>query len=205
MKTPNLPTIPEKDFQALYRWAKDYIFAPAKPLKHLDFEAECGFFGWQNSQGFTRNLVKSSQNMIPKRTGASPDLFGVSLLQVINLDHPLVRLSCLFDWEEIRREIEPSFCDNNGRPGADVRVVVGLFYLKSAFNLSDEQLLARWVENPCWQWFCCIETMQHKPPIDPTTLSRWRSRFGSDKLEVLLKQTFDTANQRNLRDDYLMS
>jgi len=67
--------------------------------------------------------------MTPKRTGASTDLFGVSLLRVINLDHPLVRLSCLFDKKGIRREIEPSFCDAKGRPGANVRVVVGLFYL----------------------------------------------------------------------------
>jgi IS5 family transposase len=136
--------------------------------------------------------------MTPKRTDASPDLFGISLAQVINLDHPLVRLTSEFDWEGIRREIEPSFCDANGRPGADVRVVVGLFYLKAAFNLSDEQLLARWVENPYWQWFCGFETMQHKPPIDPTTLSRWRSRLGAEKLEVLLKQTIDTAKQKNL-------
>ena len=136
--------------------------------------------------------------MTPRRTDASPDLFGISLAQVINLDHPLVRLTSEFDWEGIRREIEPSFCDANGRPRADVRVVVGLFYLKSAFNLSDEQLLARWVENPYWQWFCGFETMQHQPPIDPTTLSRWRSRLGADKLEILLKQTIDTAKQKNL-------
>jgi IS5 family transposase len=77
-------------------------------------------------------------------------------------------------------------------------VVIGLFYLKSAFNLSDEQLLSRWVENPYWQWFWGFETMQHKPPIDPTTLSRWRSRLGSDKIEILLKQTIDIAKQLKL-------
>ena len=33
-----------------------------------------------------------------KRTDASLDLFGVSLVQVINLDHPLVRLSFEFGW-----------------------------------------------------------------------------------------------------------
>jgi hypothetical protein len=52
--------------------------------------------------------------MTPRRTDASPDLFGISLAQVINLDHPLVRLTSEFDWEGIRREIEPSFCDANG-------------------------------------------------------------------------------------------
>ena len=117
-------------------------------------------------------MRKAGKNMTPKRTESNPDLFEISLVQVINLNHPLVKLASEFDWEGIRQEIEPSFCDANGRPGADVRVVIGLFYLKSAFNLSDEQLLSRWVENPYWQWFCGFETMQHKPPIDPTTLSR---------------------------------
>ena len=51
--------------------------------------------------------------MTPRRTDASPDLFGISLAKVINLDHPLVRLTSEFDWEGIRREIEPSFCDAN--------------------------------------------------------------------------------------------
>ena len=46
MKTPNLPTIPEKDFQDFYRWAKDYFVVPEKPLKHLGFEVERGFWVW---------------------------------------------------------------------------------------------------------------------------------------------------------------
>jgi IS5 family transposase len=136
--------------------------------------------------------------MTPKRVEDRPDLFQVALDRVINLDHPLAKLSEEFDWELIRSEIEPSFCDTNGRPGADTRVVVGLFYLKSAFNLSDEQLLARWVENPYWQWFCGFRTMQHEAPIDPTTLTRWRSRLGAEKLELLLKQTLEIARDRKL-------
>ena len=105
--------------------------------------------------------------MTPKRTESNPDLFEISLAQVINLNHPLIKLASEFDWEGIRWEIEPSFYDVNGRPGADFRVVIGLFYLKLAFNLSDEQLLSRWVENPYWKWFCGFETMQHKPPLIP--------------------------------------
>jgi len=138
------------------------------------------------------------QKMKPKRVEDRPDLFHVALDRVINLDHPLAKLTEEFDWELIRTEIEPLFCDTNGRPGADSRVVVGLFYLKSAFNLSDEQLLARWVENPYWQWFCGFRTMQHEPPIDPTTLTRWHSRLGAEKLGLLLKQTLEIARDRKL-------
>jgi transposase, IS5 family len=79
-------------------------------------------------------------------------------------------------------------------------VVLGLLYLKSAYSLSDEQLLKRWVENPYWQWFCGYETMQYQAPIDPTTLSRWRSRLGSEKLEILLKQTLEVAKRRKFLD-----
>jgi hypothetical protein len=67
--------------------------------------------------------------MTPKRLEDRPDLFHVALGRVINPDHPLARLSKEFDWELIRSEIEPSFCDTNCRPGTDTRMVVGLFYL----------------------------------------------------------------------------
>jgi len=142
--------------------------------------------------------------MLPKRTDCVPNLFTVSLKKVISLDHPLVKLADQIDWEAIRREIEPAFCDDNGRPGADVRVVIGLFYLKHAFDQSDEDLIARWVENPYWQWFCGFTVMQHESPIDDSTLSRWRSRLGAEKLEVMLQQTIQVArNMGQVRKQHL--
>jgi IS5 family transposase len=92
--------------------------------------------------------------MTPKRTEDRANVFHVALDCVINLDHPLAKLVEEFDWERIRSEIEPVFFDTNGRPAAETRVVTGLFYLKSTFNLSDQQLVADWVVNPYWQWFC---------------------------------------------------
>jgi len=133
--------------------------------------------------------------MTPKRTDAQPDLFDRSFFGLINRDHPLVKLAGEFDWENLRREVEPCFCDDNGRSGADTRLIIGLFYLKSAFNLSDENLIADWVENVYWQWFCGFQTMQHKSPIDPTTLSKWRSRLGADRLEILLKQMIELSHK----------
>jgi IS5 family transposase len=34
-----------------------------------------------------------------------------------------------------------------GRPRLPIRLMVALLYLKHAFNLSDEELVARWSEN----------------------------------------------------------
>ncbi len=68
--------------------------------------------------------------MKPKITKAKANLFQIPLERVIDQEHPLVQLSREFDWEEIRREIAVNFCDSNGKPEADTRVVLGLLYLK---------------------------------------------------------------------------
>mgnify|MGYP006300781065 CR=1 FL=1 len=64
------------------------LVVPEKPFKPLEFEVEGRVLVWQNSQGFPLKLAKSWLNKAPKRTEVSPDLFGVSLVQVIHLAHP---------------------------------------------------------------------------------------------------------------------
>jgi IS5 family transposase len=71
--------------------------------------------------------------------------------------------------------------------------MVGLHYLKHAFNLSGEALLDRWVENPYWQHFCGFDTMQHEPPIHSTTMTKWRERIGADTFQILLQETIVLA------------
>ena len=65
--------------------------------------------------------------MIPRRPDAKPDLFRISLRRVIDMEHALVELAGRIDWEHLRREVEPCFCEDNGRRGEDVRLVLGLF------------------------------------------------------------------------------
>ncbi len=40
-----------------------------------------------------------------------------------------------------------------GRPATSPRLVAGLLYLQHAYRLSDEAVVARWVENPYYQHF----------------------------------------------------
>jgi IS5 family transposase len=39
-----------------------------------------------------------------------------------------------------------------GRPRLPMRLMVSLLYLKHAYRLSDEELVAHWVENVVWQY-----------------------------------------------------
>jgi transposase, IS5 family len=85
------------------------------------------------------------------------------------------------------------FPSDVGAPALSTRLIIGLLYLKHAFNESDESLLARWIENPYWQYFCGFSTMQHELPLHPTSLVKWRQRVGAERLAELLKETLDLA------------
>ena len=76
--------------------------------------------------------------------------------------------------------------------------MVGLHYLKYAFDQSDESVVERWVENPYWQYFCGFDYLQHEFPIDPSSMSRWRNRVGEDLFEKLLTLTINAAKAYKL-------
>ncbi len=80
-----------------------------------------------------------------------------------------------------------------GRAAKPTRLMVGLHYLKHTYDLSDEETVERWVENPYWQYFCGFEFFQHAPPIDPSLMTRWRQRVGPEEMDRVLKATVEMA------------
>lgn len=121
------------------------------------------------------------------------DLFRASFDQILNPKHPLVLLAQKIDWPRFEVAMADCYSPDMGAPAKAARLMVGLVYLKHAFNESDESLLDRWVENPYWQSFCGFTTMQHEPPIHPTSLVKWRQRVGAERLAELLKETIEVA------------
>ena len=61
--------------------------------------------------------------------------------------------------------------------------------------ISDEQVVAGWLENPYWQVFTGVTHLQTEPPIDPLSLSRWRQRLGEVGMEELLAQSIESAKR----------
>jgi IS5 family transposase len=126
------------------------------------------------------------------------DLFRSSLEQILNKKHPLYVLANKIDWSHFDKSFGELFVQKQGRPGLPTRLVVGLHYLKHAYNESDESVVAGLLENPYWQYFCGFKQFQHELPIDPSSLTRWRKRLGPDKIEALLSATIDTAKEEKL-------
>ncbi len=125
--------------------------------------------------------------MKPKtRQPEQDDLLRPRLVDLIDMRHELVKLETLIEWEFFEREWAGFFPSGTGRPATSPRLVAGLLYLQHAFALSDEAVVARWVENPYYQHLCCETFFQHRPPIDPSSLTRWRQRVGEEGVEWLL-------------------
>ena len=133
--------------------------------------------------------------MKPKKQHETPDLFRSRLDQILNQKHPLCVLASQIDWTVFDREFGSTYVDDIGRPGSPTRLMVGLHYLKYTFNESDESVLARFLENPYWQYFCGFEYFQHELPIDSSSLTRFRKRIGPTGFETVFKETIETAKR----------
>ena len=126
-------------------------------------------------------------------TSSQLDLFRADFDQLLNPDHPLCVLAKKIDWDRFDAALVDCYCPDTGAPAKAIRLLVGLHYLKHTFNESDESLLARWIENPYWQYFCGFTTMQHDVPLHPTSMTKWRQRVGAERLVIMLEETVAIA------------
>lgn len=122
----------------------------------------------------------------------SDELFRSRLTQIIDVQHELTKLSRRIDWAHIDQHVEPFFA-TEGRPAIRSRLMVGLHLLKSMYQLSDEAVCERWVENPYYQYFCGEEYFQHKFPIERSSMTHWRKRVGETFFETLLQESLRIA------------
>jgi IS5 family transposase len=128
------------------------------------------------------------------------DLLRPRLIDMIDSRHELVKLAALIDWDVFEREWGGFFPSGKGRPATEPRLVAGLLYLQHAYRLSDEAVVARWVENPYYQHLAGEAFFQHRLPIDPSSLTRWRGRIGEEGVEWLLTQTIRAAQKAGAID-----
>jgi IS5 family transposase len=133
--------------------------------------------------------------MSKPRDERQKDLFRPALDQIIDMDHPLVRLAQEIDWSFLEQRFA-SVCEAGpGQPPLPARLVAGLFILKHTHSLSDEALCARWLENPYYQYFCGEQVFRHELAFERSSMSRWRGRLGEENLEALLQESLSVAHK----------
>ena len=120
-------------------------------------------------------------------------LFETRLSDILNPVHERYVLADHINWAEIEEEFNGLFSEKRGAPAKPVRLIVGLLMLEHIFDLSDEEVVSYWVENPYWQLFCGYDFLQWEFPINPSSLSKWRKRLGPNGMEKILAETIKTA------------
>lgn len=133
--------------------------------------------------------------MLPRerRETGTEDLFRSRLDQIINMKHELVKLAQTVSWRVIEAKCGEVYADGPGMPPLPTRLMAGLAILKFTFDLSDEELCARWVENPYFQFFCGEEFFIHELPFDRSSMTRWRQRMGEERVVALLQESLSVA------------
>src|SRR5450631_1994182 len=130
-----------------------------------------------------------------RRETGEQDLFRSRLDQIIDMNHPLARLARTVDWGFLEGRFGEVYTDDPGHPPLPTRLMAGLAILKHTYDLSDEVLCERWVENPYYQYFCGEEFFQHRLVFDRSSMTRWRNRMGEDRLQALLQESLSVATK----------
>jgi transposase, IS5 family len=130
-----------------------------------------------------------------RRDTGQTDLLRSRLDAIIDMGHPLVKLAQTIDWSFLERQFGAVYEDKPGRPPLPTRLMAGLAILKHTYDLSDEVLCERWLENPYYQLFCGEEFFQHRLVFDRSSLTRWRQRMGEEKLQALLQESLSVATE----------
>jgi IS5 family transposase len=132
--------------------------------------------------------------------GKSPDPSQLTLLpqrleDLINPKHPLCMLSKRIPWDDIEKQFSDLY-HYSGRPAKPIRLMVSLLILKQLYNMSDESIVQRWIENPYYQFFSGQTVFQWEFPCHPTDLVYFRKRIGKEGVKKILKVSIDLHGKK---------
>jgi IS5 family transposase len=108
-----------------------------------------------------------------------------TLREQLDPRHPLRRLAERMPGSTFA-EAFAELSSTEGRPAKPVRRMVSLLLLKQRFNLGDETVVARWVENPSWPFLSGLEDFQWPWPCEPSDRVYFRQRIGEAGAPLLL-------------------
>jgi len=109
-----------------------------------------------------------------------------SLAEQLDRRQPIKQLAEAMPWPEFEAAFGKHYSPE-GRPAKPVRLMVGLLLLKQMFNQGDETVVAAWVQNPYWQYFCGMNEFQWQVPCDPSDLVYFRDRIGEAGMQHIFQ------------------
>lgn len=137
----------------------------------------------------------------PKKSSQQSFLYE-GLSQTLNPRNPLYQLAGKIPWDFFEVEFTGAYI-NFGRPGKPIRLMIGILILKQMFDMSDEQIVRRWVENPYWQYFCGENEFQWEFPCDPSELTYFRKRIGENGVKKIFEVSIQIHGNRAMEGELI--
>ena len=117
-------------------------------------------------------------------TNQQLNLFHSPLSQILDMNDSLIALANTIDWQIFENRFT-SYYSKEGRPAKPIRLMVGILLLKQLKNISDEEIVVQWKQNPYFQYFCGFNELQIVEPCHPTDLVYFRNRIGVEGMKVI--------------------
>jgi len=119
-------------------------------------------------------------------TSSQISFLMAGLAEQLDPRQPIKQLAEAMPWSGFEAAFG-KYYSPEGRPAKPVRLMVGLLLLKPMFNQGDETVVAAWVQNPYWQYFCGMNEFQWQVPCDPSDLVYFRERIGEAGMQHMLQ------------------
>ena len=110
------------------------------------------------------------------------DHSSMLLNDIVEPTNKLRRLASLVNWKLLRATYSSRF-QSETAPSA--RMIFGLMYLQAKEEISEEELLERWLVTPEWQYFCGETTLKDSYPLHPSVLSICRREIGVSGIKLM--------------------
>ena len=125
------------------------------------------------------------------------------LSEQLNPRYPIYQLSKIIDWPFLEDDFT-RLHSRRGCPAKAVRLMVSLILLKQLHDLSDDQVIECWIENPYWQFFSGEHVLQWSAPVASSDLTHFRKRIGKKDAERLLKLSGDLFHPKIKQEEVVV-
>ena len=127
--------------------------------------------------------------MLPRTSNKQQlNLFSAPLSEMLDMNDSLIALSQDINWN-IFDESFKKYYSEEGRPAKPIRLMVGILLLKQLKNISDEEIVIQWKQNPYFQYFCGMDELQIIEPCHPTDLVYFRKRIGVEGIKLIFSMS----------------
>ena len=140
-----------------------------------------------------RNKMYTTDKNTPK---LFPDFFHFG--NSIDAENRWLKLSELLPWAQLDRLYGSYFSENIGRPAKDGRLICGLLIVKYLKNLTNEEVLREFSENPYIQAFCGREYFSSRDIISQSILSERKKRLGPEFFNFFYGEVADILKEQKI-------